>query len=140
MIESDNFLGVKSLYQTTYYNCSIVHLSSLSLSPSFRTIAPIFAGSVFAASLSPSTLAIGFPFNYNLVFVLFGVVFLSTAFLAMCLPSSLNKQKIIEDANDNDDNDDDPEITGEGAEPEVEGEGTSSLPSEDCEATTQTAI
>lgn len=58
----------------------------------------------------------------------------------MCLPSSLNKQKIIEDANDNDDNDDDPEITGEGAEPEVEGEGTSSLPSEDCEATTQTAI
>ena len=116
------------------FYCSL----SLPPFPSFRTIAPIFAGSVFAASLSPSTLAIGFPFNYNLIFVLFGVVFLSTVFLATCLPSSLNKQKIIEDATDDDE--DDPEVKGEGAEPEVEGEGASSLPSEDSEASTETAI
>ena len=122
------------LHQITYYECSIVLSPSL---PSFRTIAPIFAGSVFAASLSPSMLAIGFPFNYNLIFVLFGVVFLSTVFLATCLPSSLNKQKIIEDATDDDD---DPEVKGEGAEPEIKGEGASSLPSEDCEASTETAI
>ena len=128
---------MKILYQTTYYEYSSVQLLS-PFRPPFRTIAPIFAGSVFAASLSPSTLAIGFPFNYNLIFVLFGVVFLSTVFLATCLPSSLNKQKIIEDATDDDD--DDPEVKGEGTEPEVEGEGASSLPSEDCEASMQTAI
>jgi hypothetical protein len=104
-------------------------------------IAPIFAGSVFAASLSPTTLAIGFPFNYNLIFVLFGIVFLSTAFLATCLPTSLNKQKIIEDATDDDN--DDPEVKGEGTDPEVKGETASSLPSESCEASTlkrETAI
>lgn len=102
---------------------------SLSL-PSCRTVAPIFAGSVFAASLSPATLAIGFPFNYNLIFVLFGCVFLSTAFLATCLPASLNKQKIIEDTI----NDDDSKVKGEGADPEVKSEGTSSLPSDSVEA------
>ena len=101
-------------------------LAILSL-PSCRTIAPIFAGSVFAASLSPATLAIGFPFNYNLIFVLFGGVFLSTAFLAMCVPASLNKQKIIEDTT----NDDELKVKGEGAAPEVKGEGASSLPSDD---------
>ena len=60
-------------------------------------MAPLFAGSVFAASLSPSALAIGFPFNYNLVFVIFGTVFLATVVISTCLPSSINKQKIIED-------------------------------------------
>ena len=63
----------------------------------FRTIAPIFAGSVFAGSLSSATLQIGFPFNYNLIFVIFGTVFLSTVVMATCLPSSINKQKVIED-------------------------------------------
>ena len=62
-----------------------------------RTIAPIFAGSVFAGSLSPSALALGFPFNYNLIFVICGAVFLSTIVMATCLPSTVNKQKVIED-------------------------------------------
>lgn len=141
---TDNFLGVykKPLLSTTtvlLFSFSLLSLFLPPSLPSFRTIAPIFAGSVFAASLSPSTLAIGFPFNYNLIFVLFGVVFLSTVFLATCLPSSLNKQKIIEDATDDDD-DDDPEVKGEDTEPEVKGEGASSLPSDDCEASMETAI
>ena len=75
---------------------------------------------MFAASLSPSTLAIGFPFNYNLIFVLFGGVFLSTVFLTMCLPSSLNKQKIIEDTTD-----DDPEIKGESTSSPSSSDGVS---------------
>lgn len=57
----------------------------------------MFSGSVFASSLSPATLAIGFPFDYNLIFVLFGLVFLGTVVMATCLPSTINKQKIIED-------------------------------------------
>ena len=57
----------------------------------------MFSGSVFAGSLSSATLAIGFPFNYNLIFVIFGLVFLSTVVMATCLPSTINKQKIIED-------------------------------------------
>ena len=77
-------------------------------------------------------LAIGFPFNYNLVFVLFGGVFLSTVFLATCLPASLNKQKIIEDtANDND-----PKVKGEGADSEVNGDGASLVLSNSAEAST----
>lgn len=104
---------------------------SLSL-PSCRTVAPIFAGSVFAASLSPATLAIGFPFNYNLIFVLFGGVFLSTAFLATCLPASLNKQKIIEDTTNDDD--EDSKVKGEGVDSGVKGEGAVSLPSDNVEA------
>lgn len=89
---------------------------------------------MFAASLSPSALAIGFPFNYNLVFVLFGGVFLSTVFLAMCLPSSLNKQKIIEDTTNND-----PQVEGEPTSSpsaaEIKGEGASSPSSSDGAST-----
>ena len=57
----------------------------------------MFSGSVFAGSLSSATLSIGFPFDYNLIFVIFGLVFLFTVVMATCLPSTINKQKIIED-------------------------------------------
>ena len=80
--------GVSALVVDTHFCFALVL---------YRTVAPILSGSVFAGSLSSATLAIGFPFNYNLIFVLFGIVFLSTVVMATCLPSTINKQKIIED-------------------------------------------
>jgi len=52
---------------------------------------------VFSLSLSESTMKIGFPLNYNLVFVCFSAIFVTCIFLVACLPTSINKQKIIED-------------------------------------------
>ena len=62
-----------------------------------RTLAPVVSGTVFSATLSPATRALGFPVNYSLIFVVFGGVWLLTIAMVTFLPESINRQKIIED-------------------------------------------
>ena len=62
-----------------------------------RTLAPLVTGGLFTASLSDNAVAIGYPFDYRLVFLVFGSTFLVCVLLVSCLPTSINKQKIIED-------------------------------------------
>ena len=63
----------------------------------YRCIAPVLFGAIFSLSLSETTLKIGFPLNYNLVFVCFSLTYVACIFLVASLPTSINKQKIIED-------------------------------------------
>ena len=62
-----------------------------------RSVSPILFGFVFSLSLSETTLKIGFPLNYNLVFICFSLTFVFCNFLVASLPTSINKQKVIED-------------------------------------------
>ena len=54
----------------------------------------MFSGTVYSTSLSASNRDIGFPLDYHLIFVIFGVVFLCSALVASCLPERVNRQKI----------------------------------------------
>ena len=54
-------------------------------------------GSLFSLSLSEGTREFGYPVDHNLVFVVLSVTFMVSVIMAACLPTSLNKQKIIED-------------------------------------------
>ena len=65
--------------------------------PSSRSISPVVCGSLFSLGLSEKALAFGYPVDYNLAFVVLSATFMVTVFMASCLPTSLNKQKIIED-------------------------------------------
>ena len=59
----------------------------------YRSIAPLFAGSIFSASLSEKNQSLGFPLDYHLIFVLFGIILLMVLLMASRLPYSINKQK-----------------------------------------------
>jgi len=68
----------------------------LSLPHDDRTVAPLFSGGVFSASLSEITREIGFPLDANLIFLIFGAVLLGTLLIVACLPQSINRQKVVE--------------------------------------------
>ena len=68
----------------------------ISLPHDDRTVAPVFFGGVFSASLSETTRAIGFPLDSHLIFLIFGVVFLGTLLIVACLPQSINRQIVVE--------------------------------------------
>ena len=58
----------------------------------FRTLGPTVGGSVFAWSLSHGRY-IGFPFDVNLIFIMFALVFLASNVLTVFMPRTLEKQK-----------------------------------------------
>lgn len=58
-----------------------------------RAISPALTGTIYAASLSEWTMFIGFPVDYNLMFVIFGGILLIMVLLTACLPTSVNHQK-----------------------------------------------
>ena len=62
-----------------------------------RSFSPVVCGSLFSVSLSERTREFGYPVDHNLVFLVFSITLMVTVFMAACLPTSLNKQKIIED-------------------------------------------
>lgn len=59
----------------------------------YRCFSPIISGAIYSASLSAKNRAIGFPVDYNLIFVLYGLVLLISTFIVGRLPISLNSQK-----------------------------------------------
>ncbi|XP_065842031.1 uncharacterized protein [Oscarella lobularis] len=65
----------------------------ISLSSLARTVAPSFAGSVFAWSISDDASHLGFPLDYHLTFFLLSFIYLISLLLSVNLPSSLQKQK-----------------------------------------------
>ena len=62
---------------------------SLSICSIFRSLAPIYGGTVFAASLNVHT----FPLDFHLIFVLNAILLIFCIVLAMPLPKSINHKK-----------------------------------------------
>ncbi|XP_050408117.1 uncharacterized protein LOC126823364 [Patella vulgata] len=58
-----------------------------------RTLAPTVGGSLFAWSVGYGSQHIGAPFDVNLSFIFFGLVFMLSCLMCIFLPKSLNKQK-----------------------------------------------
>ena len=56
----------------------------------YRTIAPVFAGTIYSISL---TNGLSFPLNYNLIFIIFGIIILLVMVMVACLPQTISKQK-----------------------------------------------
>ncbi|CAE1164475.1 unnamed protein product [Acanthosepion pharaonis] len=81
------FLPVFLLFN---YNSHILYFF---LSPLHRAFAPTFGGSLFAWSISADAASIGSPFDVNLAFFVFGLVFWFCAVLGVTIPNRLNKQK-----------------------------------------------
>eukprot|EP00731_Ephydatia_muelleri_P025369 Em0017g452a len=63
---------------------------ALLMSDIIRCVSPALFGAIYAASLSEQTLAIGFPVDYNIVFILYGVVLLALVIVQACLPLSID--------------------------------------------------
>ena len=61
----------------------------------YRFFSPLFAGSIYSASLSEYNQSVGFPIDYHLIFILFGLIFLLTLLLITSLPQSINRQKVV---------------------------------------------
>ena len=84
---------------------SLVSTLSLSLSLSHththtRTISPVFSGSIFSLSLSKEARHVGFPVDYHLIFIIFGVTMLCCMALGAGLPASINRQKVVASSSD----------------------------------------
>eukprot|EP00731_Ephydatia_muelleri_P025353 Em0017g436a len=73
---------------------------AMSATALLRTIAPIFGGGLYSVSLTENAIAIGFPVDYNLIFIIFSVVYLSVIFMTACFPLSLDHQKIVKKEGD----------------------------------------
>ena len=58
----------------------------------YRTLAPLFAGSIYSVSLTDG---LSFPLNYHLIFIIFAIILLTVMVMVACLPKSINKQKVI---------------------------------------------
>ncbi len=56
-----------------------------------RTLAPTVGGSIFAWSITDGQ-RIGFPFDVNLIFIIFGAVFLVANIICAVMPERLNRQ------------------------------------------------
>ncbi|KAL5479629.1 hypothetical protein EMCRGX_G023177 [Ephydatia muelleri] len=67
---------------------------AVSLSDIFRAAFLAATGVIYSVSLSKETSAIGFPFDYNITFILYGACLLIITFLTACLPSSVNHKKL----------------------------------------------
>ena len=57
----------------------------------------MFAGSIYSVSL---TNGLGFPLNYNLIFIIFGIIVLVVMVMVACLHPSINKQKVVHNDDD----------------------------------------
>ena len=47
-----------------------------------------------------STNGLGFPLNYNLIFIIFGIITLLVMVMVACLPQTINKQKVVHNDED----------------------------------------
>ncbi len=61
----------------------------------YRFFSPLFAGSIYSASLSEYNQSVGFPIDYHLIFIIFGLIFLLTLLMITSLPQSINRQKVV---------------------------------------------
>ena len=57
----------------------------------------MFSGSIYSVSL---TNGLGFPLNYNLIFIIFGIITLVVMVMVACLPQTINKQKVVHNDED----------------------------------------
>ena len=80
------------MYVTSQLSVSWYFVSSL-----HRTVAPIFGGGLYSVSLTEKARAIGFPFDYNLIFIIFSVVYFAVLFMTACTPTSLDHQMYVVD-------------------------------------------
>lgn len=55
-------------------------------------LAPTLGGSIFAWSITEGVDLVGFPFDLNLIFIIFGLAFYISNVLCALLPVSLDKQ------------------------------------------------
>ena len=58
-------------------------------------IAPVVAGSLWSASLTENSRKIGFPFDYHLIFIFCGIVYLCCMIIVAMLPKSIDQQKKV---------------------------------------------
>ncbi|CAI8016725.1 hypothetical protein GBAR_LOCUS10236, partial [Geodia barretti] len=63
-----------------------------SLTSLLRTISPVFSGTIFSLSISRGARHVGFPVNYYLIFLIFGLTILLCTILGAGLPPSINRQ------------------------------------------------
>ena len=92
-------VNIRLLLRPVFYNqfVSLLTLYNKILSVCFHIYRAIFlaaTGVIYSASLSNEAASIGFPFDYNITFVLYGACFIVIIFLTACLPSSVNHKKI----------------------------------------------
>ena len=74
-------------------NCALVltELNNLSSIHSlFRSVSPIFAGTVYSVSL---TTGLGYPLDYHLIFIIMGGILLVVMVMVAGLPESIERQK-----------------------------------------------
>ena len=57
----------------------------------------MFSGSIYSVSL---TNGLCFPLNYNLIFIIFGIITLVVMVMVACLPQTINKQKVVHNDED----------------------------------------
>ena len=60
-----------------------------------RFVSPLFAGYIYSVSLSDANQSLGFPVDYHLIFIIFGLILLVVLIMTSYLPLSINNQKII---------------------------------------------
>ncbi|XP_064400483.1 uncharacterized protein LOC135346700 isoform X4 [Halichondria panicea] len=77
-----------------FVNLGTVNGIGSSCSSLSRALSALLSGKLFSVSLSATAAGLGYPLDYRLVFLLFGLVFVVCVFVAACLPVSINKQKI----------------------------------------------
>ncbi|XP_046557694.1 protein ZINC INDUCED FACILITATOR-LIKE 1-like [Haliotis rubra] len=73
-------------------NAGTVNGIAMTFTAIARTLAPTVGGSVYAWSISYGAEYLGPPFDHNLVFLIFGLVFAISIIQCLVLPESLNKQ------------------------------------------------
>ena len=57
----------------------------------------MLAGSVYSVSLNNG---LSFPLNYNLIFIIFGIILLVVMVMVACLAQTINKQKVVNNDED----------------------------------------
>ena len=87
----------RSLHATIYGEienefCVLFSLCTFSTHAHYRTIAPVFSGTIFSLSISRGARHVGFPVNYYLIFLIFGLTILLCTILGAGLPASINRQ------------------------------------------------
>ncbi|XP_071094091.1 uncharacterized protein [Haliotis cracherodii] len=73
-------------------NAGTVNGIAMTFTALARTLAPTVGGSVYAWSISYGAEHLGPPFDHNLAFLIFGLVFSISVIECLMLPESLNKQ------------------------------------------------
>lgn len=81
----------------TFDKLGSVNGLAMTMTSVFRIVSPIFAGSVYSASLSKTTRSLGFPVNHHMIFIIFGFILFIVVIMTSLLPKSINNQKVVEE-------------------------------------------